>query len=118
MLAQLPWIPFVAPLVAFMLLGSLEATRSSGSTFFGLIRYEYYPVVYTAKIAIVVLVLAWVWPAYRVFPFKVSPLAVLVGAVGVVLWVVIVDLRLEQYLPLEWLTGTGERRRVRPKKVY
>ena len=123
-LAQLPWIPFVLPLVVFMLVGSLEATPNSGSTFFGLIRYEYYPAVYTAKIVLTTLALVLVWPAYRVFPYRVSPLAVVVGVVGVVLWIVIVDLKLEQMLyeqialllPQGWLSDFGERSQYNPLK--
>lgn len=109
LLEQHPWVAFIVPLSVFLLIGTLEATELSGSTFFGLIRYEYYPVVYTAKILLTALALILAWPAYRVFPLRVSPLAVGVGVVGVVLWVGLIHLGLEQMLPLGWITGKGER---------
>ncbi|MCG8584519.1 MAG: CAAX prenyl protease-related protein [Pirellulales bacterium] len=114
-LAENPWFAFLAPLIAFMIGGTFEATPQSGAVFFGLIRYEYYPLVYTIKILLVTATVVWVWPAYRsLLPIRVNWLAVLVGVIGVVFWVGIVELRLEQYLPLGWLTGTGERSAYNP----
>ena len=113
-LSQHPWVAFIAPLIVFMVGGMFEATPSSGAVFFGMIRYEAYPIVYSIKILLTTMTLIWVWPAYRVFPLSVSWLAVVVGVVGVVLWVGIVELRLEQFLPLSWLTGTGERSAYNP----
>jgi CAAX prenyl protease-like protein len=113
-LAQNPWVAFLAPLIVFMIGGSFEATPASGAVFFGLIRYEYYPLVYSIKILLTSLAIVLVWPAYRSFSLRVSPLAVVVGVVGVVLWVGIVELKLEQLLPLSWLTGTGERSAYNP----
>jgi len=109
LLARHPWVAFLVPMTVFLLVGALEATDPSGATFFGLIRYEYYPVVYTSKIVLTTLALIFVWPTYRVFPLRVSPLAVGVGVVGVILWIGLVDLGLEQTLPLGWLTRNGER---------
>lgn len=63
---------------------------------------RYYPVVYTIKVVATLGVFAWFWPAYRQFPFRVSPLAFVVGVVGVVLWVGIASLGLEQRL-FSWL---------------
>lgn len=59
------------------------------------INYSYYPHVYTAKIALTLLAMCLVWPGYRTFPLRVSGLSVVVGVVGVVLWIVLCDLRLE-----------------------
>jgi CAAX prenyl protease-like protein len=109
-----PWVAFIAPLAVFMVGGSFEATRESGAVFFGLVRYEYYPLAYTIKILLTTLAIVLVWPEYRKFPLSASWLAVAVGAVGVVLWVGIVELRLEQYLPLGWLTGSGARSAYNP----
>lgn len=63
---------------------------------------EYYPLVYTIRIVATLGVLAWFWPVYRQFPWRISPLAVVVGVVGVVLWVGISSLGLEQRL-FDWL---------------
>ena len=85
LLEQRPWVAFLLPLIVFSLVGTLEVTERSGSTFFGLIRYDYYPVVYTVKILLTTLTLIFVCPAYRLFPLRVSSLAVGVGMVGVVI---------------------------------
>jgi hypothetical protein len=124
LLARYPWLPFVVPLLIYMLAGQLlepsaptplpattstdpaelEARRqierdSGANSFLGLkIRYENYPIVYTVKIALTVTVLAFVWPAYRQWPWRVSWLAIAVGAVGVVVWVGLCDLDLESKL--------------------
>jgi len=109
LLEQYPLIAFLLPMIMFSLVGTLEVTERSGATLFGLIRYEHYPVVYTFKILFTTLALVFVWPAYGVFRLRVSPLAVGVGVVGVILWVGLVHLGLEQMLPIGWLTGQGER---------
>ena len=44
----------------------------------------------------------FVLPGYRQFPFRISLLAIVVGVVGVVLWIGICNLRLEEHL-VEWL---------------
>jgi len=62
------------------------------------IPYRFYPVVYTVKILLTCVAMALVWPGYRTFPFSVSPLAFTVGVVGVVLWVGICKLGVEERL--------------------
>ncbi len=59
------------------------------------INYAYYPHVYTAKIALTLLAILLVWPGYRTFPLRVSWLSIVVGIVGVVLWILLCHLRLE-----------------------
>lgn len=59
------------------------------------INYSYYPHVYTAKIVLTLLAMALVWPGYRTFPFRVSGLSVVIGVVGVVIWIVLCHLRIE-----------------------
>ena len=95
-----PWLVFLLPFFVYMLAGSLEPTPEvPGGEGIGLaIPYAYYPWVYTIKIALTMVAIMLVWPAYRQFPFKVSWLAVVVGVVGVVLWVGLVKLGLENYL--------------------
>ena len=109
LLNEHPWVAFLLPLTVFMLVGTLEATELSGSRFFGLIRYEFYPLVYATKILLTTMALIFVWPMYGVFPFRLSPLALGVGVVGVVAWIGLVHLGLEQMLSLGWLIERGER---------
>ncbi len=109
LLEDYPLLAFLLPLSVFMLVGTLEVSQPAGSKFFDLIQYQSYPVVYTCKILLTTLALVFVWPAYRVFPIRVSLLALGVGVVGVVAWVGLVHLNLEQWLPLGWLTGSGAR---------
>jgi membrane protease YdiL (CAAX protease family) len=59
------------------------------------IDYHYYPHVYTAKIVLTLLAMLLVWPGYRTFPFQLSGLSLVVGVVGVVLWIALCQLRLE-----------------------
>jgi hypothetical protein len=98
-LAQYPWAPFIVPFVVYMLGGMLEPTADKPFSLFGLsIEYDAYPIVYTIKIALTVLTIVAVSPGYRQFPLRLSPLAPLVGIVGVVLWVAICKLQLETNL--------------------
>ena len=64
---------------------------------FGL-TYDQYPLIYTVKLAITAAVLWLCRPAWGQWPFKVSPLAIGVGVVGVVLWIACCELRLESRL--------------------
>lgn len=120
-LEQYRWLPFLLPMAVFMLGTELERRLAGPAPTANSAQAapaaeappapdaqaaaapssrSLYPLVYTLKIAAVVAVLAWVWPAYRVFPLRVSPLAFVVGLVGVVLWVGLCKLRLEaQWLP-------------------
>ena len=106
------WLGFVLPLAVFMLVGSLEPKPGDSPGALG-IRYAWYPIVYTLKIALVLLAVAFVWPAYRSFPFRVSRLALGVGAVGAVVWIGICELELERRLlvplGLEWFVASGAR---------
>ncbi|MFH1919915.1 MAG: CAAX prenyl protease-related protein [Planctomycetota bacterium] len=94
------WLTFVLPMAVFMLVGSLEPKPPTPGAPDGwlAIPYQYYPIVYTLKIALTVAAILFVLPGYREFPFRVSPLAVLVGALGVVIWVGTCSLGLEQRL--------------------
>ena len=59
-----------------------------------------------------------VLPGYRQFPLRVSPLAILVGVIGVVLWIGLCHLQLERKLlepiGLAKLLGLGERPAFNP----
>lgn len=118
-LSKWPWVTFLLPFIVFMVATSFEPSpppqldseeiiaeknlepdvgffaEDPGNGFLPAISYSYYPHVYTAKIAITLLTMLLVWPGYRTFPLRVSGLSVVVGVVGVVLWIVLCHLRLE-----------------------
>ncbi len=99
LLAAYPWAVFVVPFAVFMLVGSLEPSPEKPFSLLGFtIDYSAYPLVYTAKIAATLVAIAAVFPGYRQFPFRVSPLALVVGVVGVVLWIGLCKLGLEARL--------------------
>jgi CAAX prenyl protease-like protein len=99
LLAAYPWAVFVVPFAVFMLVGSLEPSAEKPFSLLGFtIDYSGYPLVYTAKIAATLVAIAAVFPGYRQFPFRVSPLALVVGVVGVVLWIGLCKLELEARL--------------------
>src|SRR5271169_6242841 len=87
------WLIFVLPMAVYMLIGSIEPSRSSaGGKLLGLAispaAYDLaYPLVYTLKIALTLAAMALVLPGYRQFRRPPGFLAVLVGAVGIVVWV-------------------------------
>jgi uncharacterized protein len=119
-----PWLPFVLPLAVYMLAGSLEPTpESAGGASIGLaIGYAWYPAVYALKIALTAAAIWFVKPAYRAFPFSMTLLGLLVGAVGAVVWIALCRLDLEhQYLlpafqtvKLGWLVESGTRSAFNP----
>ena len=121
-LSKWPWVTFLLPMIVFMVATSFEPTpppkfdsgeiaspdegsnegpnegffaEDPGTGLLPAISYRYYPHVYTAKIVVTLLAMLLVWPGYRTFPFRVSGLSVVVGVVGVVLWIVLCHLRLE-----------------------
>jgi membrane protease YdiL (CAAX protease family) len=107
-LARWPWVTFVLPLAVFMAMGSLEPTppkqqttsaqaddSDASSESQGAVPYKAYPLVYSAKIALTVLAMLLVLPGYRTFPWRMSGLSIVVGVVGVLLWIGLCHLRLE-----------------------
>jgi CAAX prenyl protease-like protein len=79
----------VLPIAVFTLAGVMEPSPDApGGNLLGLaIPYSAYPLVYTAKIALTLAAMAFVFPGYRQFRRPPGLLAVLVGAAGVVVWV-------------------------------
>lgn len=107
---RVPWLPYVLPLAIFLGVTALEssATGEASSSWLP-IAAEHYPLVYTLKIAAVIVSLVLVWPAYRQFPLAVTPLGVLVGLVGGAIWIGLCRLDLEQQvLPAIGLGGLLE----------
>ncbi len=129
------WLIYLLPLVVFMLVNSFEPTppeqgqgatietnqgpeeetgqpitRAGSSPSWLGIEYRHYPLIYTIKIALTLAAIALVWPGYREFPWKISPLAVLVGVLGIVVWVGLWKLDLESRLGLRSMTDMFGRR--------
>ncbi len=79
-----------------------------GGGFVPAIRYSFYPYVYTAKILATLVAMLLVWRGYRTFRGRVSGLAIVVGVVGVVLWIVICHLRIESKIvgPIDRYLGS------------
>jgi uncharacterized protein len=129
--AHNPWLTFLLPFAIYMIVGSFEPAPpkpavqlADGTTrpalnqnWFGL-EYHQYPIVYTIKIALTIAAMLYVVPGYRQFPFRVSLLAIGVGIIGVVLWIVICQWQLERkllaLLGLEKLLGLGDRPAFNP----
>lgn len=101
------WLGFVLPMAVFWILTSLEPkpTAEGEAASSPLLPYDYYPAVYVLKIALVVAAMVLVAPIYRSIPLRVSPWAIVVGVVGVFVWVGLCSLGIEaRYLPV-WLVG-------------
>lgn len=85
------------------------------------VRYEHYPAIYTVKIALTFAAMLYVLPGYRAYPFRISPLALVVGIVGVVLWIALCHFQLEsrllKALGFESFLSLGERPSYNPLAV-
>ena len=143
-----PWVVCLLPFMVFMLLGSLEpkpsvseadnAAAAKASDQYPLtpalspeeregaakswlgIEYRHYPLVYTAKIALTVAAMFFVWPGYRKYTGGLNWLAVAVGVVGAVVWVALAAWQREWMPKLaeatgsEWLKSLGQRSAFNP----
>ncbi|MEO1495853.1 MAG: CAAX prenyl protease-related protein [Planctomycetota bacterium] len=106
--------PYVLPMGVYLVLSSFEPSAPTPGlpqepNSLGL-TYSDYPLVYSVKLAIVAVVLWLCSAAWRQWPLRVSPLAVGVGAVGVVAWIACCKLNLEGQLtsalgPDHWAMG-------------
>jgi hypothetical protein len=80
--------------------------------------YEHYPQVYAAKIALTVITMLLVLPGYRTFRLRISPLAIVVGVLGVVAWITLCELQLEHrffaWLGVDVIPGLGARSAFNP----
>ncbi|MBI2825065.1 MAG: CAAX prenyl protease-related protein [Planctomycetia bacterium] len=124
--ARYPWLPYVLPLVVFLVVTTLEPappdptnqTVESTGWFGFALPYSTYPLLYTAKIVLVVVAMVFAMPVYRQFPMRVSPLSVVVGVVGVVAWIGLCKLGIEQRLlpklGLESFIESGQRSGFNP----
>jgi membrane protease YdiL (CAAX protease family) len=135
LLSEHPWLTFLLPFLVYMIAAMFEpapphVTGHEADNWFGM-RYEHYPIVYTIKIVLTIAAMIFVLPGYRQFRFRISPLAIVVGVAGIVLWVGFSQLGLEErfveligertklvgllglsprpaYNPLEQLAGTPQ----------
>jgi len=119
LLARHRWITFLLPLAVYMLINSLEPLpdqapgggkidpsaaqksiddQEERKSWWPSVPYEYYPIIYTAKIILTLTAIIFVLPGYREFPLRVSAVAVAVGVAGIVVWVGLCRLDLEQRL--------------------
>jgi hypothetical protein len=82
------------------------------------IPYAYYPKVYSIKIIATVVTMILVFPGYLSFPLRLNWIGIAVGVVGVVLWIGICKLQLEQKLlvpmGLGSIVGLGARTGFNP----
>jgi hypothetical protein len=111
LLEQHPWATFVLPFLVYMLVGALDPTPTTpGGQSLGLaIPYAAYPWLYTAKIGLTMATVIFLWPGFRQFRLRITPLAIVVGIVGGPLWIGICSLQWEHaYLvPLLDRCGLG-----------
>ncbi len=129
LLQRFPLIVFLAPLFVYLGLAGFEPRPpdpdelfwedTSPGEWFGIPHgYEHYPIYYTARIGLTVLTVWLVSPGFRYFPRKIGWLGMVVGAVGVVVWVGVCKLDLEQliFVPigLGSFLGLGERAAFNP----
>lgn len=105
------WLIYCLPFLVYMAVGTLEPagpvdgifeTRHGLTSFF---TYNLYPFIYSLKIGLTCLAIAWVWPGYRQFPFQLSGLAVGIGVIGAILWIAIN--KGQQRIDPQFLTDLG-----------
>jgi CAAX prenyl protease-like protein len=125
-LRRWPWVTFVVPYAVLLIVGSIEptepepepdaaATATDEPEVIELdeekdahdegMPYEYYPRVYTTKIALTTLAMLAVIPGYLAFRSGVHGIAWLVGAVGAVVWVALAKLQVATYPMMPKLVG-------------
>ncbi|MCC7083508.1 MAG: CAAX prenyl protease-related protein [Pirellulales bacterium] len=120
-----PWFVCLLPFVLFMALTSFEpnppaADGSKAPTpWYGIsIDYKYYPYTYTVKILATAVAMVLVWPGYLQYPRRLTWLAVIVGVIGVALWIGLAQLQrfFTDDSSIEWLKSLGSRSAYNPLK--
>lgn len=131
-LRKWPWATFLLPFMIYMVCNALDAKTVDTRDQTEVVAEEEvsaseenisptaYPKTYTIKIALTLLAMIAVWKGYRTLPFHISPLSIVVGVVGVVLWILICDLHLEEKLceliGLKSFLAAGDRPAYNPLK--
>jgi uncharacterized protein len=114
------WVGYILPFVVFMLFTSFEPKDPESP------NYIYYPWIYGLKLLATIFALRIVWPVYKPMIKPVGVQGVLFGVIGVVLWVGICNLELEQkyffplveMLHLDTLIGSGTRSAFNPFEAW
>jgi len=114
------WVAYVLPMAVFLALGALEPTDPQSS------HYRNYPWIYTFKLMATVIALRIVWPVYKSMIRPIGWQGIAVGVVGVVVWVSVCNLQLEQnyvfpflkQIHLDFLFGSGTRSAFNPFEAY
>ena len=98
MLDKHRWAAPVLPLLVYMAVGSLEPSPGKpGAAAIGLaLPYAAYPLLYTLKIGLTLAAIALVWRGYPPLPRRPSAWAMLLGALGVVVWIGLWKLQLDR----------------------
>ena len=145
---QNPWAVFVVPLTVYMLLANIEprppasqgevvagddATSLNGGGqsdqnqtkdapkwvwFEHTVDASFYSLTYTVRLMGTVAVMLLLAAGYCEFPWRISPLSIVVGVVGIVVWVGLCRLELEEKLlaplGLGWFFGSEPRAAFNP----
>jgi CAAX prenyl protease-like protein len=82
------------------------------------IDYKYYPCVYTVKVLATAAAMVFVWPGYRQYSRRLTWLAVVIGVVGALLWVVLAQVQhhFMENSSIEWIKSMGQRSAFNPLK--
>jgi CAAX prenyl protease-like protein len=83
-------IAYVLPFVLFMAITAVEGRPE---------LQAHYPIVYTAKVVLVALGLAWSWKRWPRFETRGLTLGILLGAVGLPVWIALSKIELANVLP-------------------
>lgn len=131
-LADRPWVPFLAPLILYMLLGmGAPSTPWEGLQADDLAKAEAvyaneYQRFTTVRVAIMAGVFVWLFMAMKFPRLRISPLSIVVGIAGVVLWVGLhhlgIEARFVEFVGPEnsivGLLGMGPREAFNPTDAY
>ena len=131
LLARHPWLTFLLPFIVYMVVGALRALAAEAADQTARRHHaaDHQPKLVRPRVPPLPDRLhgedrahdrrdLFVLPGYRQFPFRISPLAIVVGVVGVVLWIWLCHLQFERKLlaplGLEKFFGLGDRPAYNP----
>jgi len=134
LIRRYPWAVFIVPFVVYMLLASMEPKRVQRVPTAGVASEKEwkwfdqyfdgraYATGYSLRLMATVAVMFVFLAGYRQFPWNVSILSVVVGVVGIFVWVGLCQLKLEETLlaplGLKWLVASGERAAFNPFDAF
>ena len=113
-----PWVPFVLPFAVYLVVQYFEPAPRAvqlGASWWSVVGY---PLMYSLKIACTLGTMWLAWPVYRSTFRRIHPAAWGVGVLGVLVWVGVCSLKIEQQWlapwGLKWFVGSGERPAFNP----